>query len=188
MSTLLRATAISGRPVVTLAGESPFEVKDVVFARGTGSLIGFTLRKHGFLGGPVSDFLPWDAVHGLGPDAVVVASEDDLTDGRDDADTGDGGGDIIGSRLLTESGTDLGEIVEAVVSSGSEVKVVGLEVEASEAINDDGAHVFIPLPDTIAISGERTVVPDSAREYVRDDLSGFGAAVEQFRAQLSGGS
>lgn len=170
---------------MTLAGESPFQVKDVVFDAGTGTLVGFTLRGHSFFSRAVSEFLPADGIHGLGSDAVVVASDDALSEG---APSGSGGGDVIGSRVLTESGTDLGEIVEAIVSSGRSVKVVGFEVEASEELNDRGAHVFIPLPDTIAISGEQTIVPDAARDYVRDDLTGFGAAVDQFRSQITGGS
>lgn len=182
---LLRASSIAGRPVVTIAGESPYQVKDVVFDRAAGRLIGFTLRKHGFFSRSVSQFLPWSGVHGLGADAVVVADEGQFTE----AGSGDdAGGDIIGGRILTEGGSDLGEIVEAIISVGRSATVVGFEVEASEELNSEGAHVFIPLPDTLAISGDTTIVPDAARDYVRDDLSGFGAAVDQFRSQLSGGS
>jgi hypothetical protein len=31
-------------------------------------------------------------------------------------------------------------------------------------------------------------VPAAAEPFIRDDLSGFGAAVEDFRAQLPGGA
>lgn len=182
MSKLLRATAISGRPVVTLDGESPFQVKDVVFDRAAGRLIGFTLRKHGFFSRSASEFLPIDEVHGLGGDAVMVASSEVFED--DDSGEAQNGGDVIGGRILTESGTDLGEVVEAIISTGSRMTVVGFEVEPSEELNDSEAHVFIPLPEVIAISGDQTVVPDSVRDFVRDDLTGFGAAVDRFRAQI----
>lgn len=96
---------------------------------------------------------------------------------------------MLGSRVLTESGTDLGEVVEVVVSSGGDAEVVGFEVEPSEAAgHDGGSTVFIPLPNTIAVSGENVIVPDSARDFIHDDLSGFGGAVADFRAQLEEGT
>jgi uncharacterized protein YrrD len=184
MTTLVRATSLIGQPVVTLGGDSPLEIKDVVFSRDSGRLLGFTLRKHGMLGGPVREGLSWADVHGLGPDAVVIADADVLS--RGDQALAEGG-DVIHNRVLTESGTDVGEVVEAVVATGRAAEVVGFEVEASaEMGRSDSHHLFIPLPDTMAISGERVIVPDRALDYVRDDLSGFGGAVEEFRSQLAG--
>ena len=46
--------------------------------------------------------------------------------------------------------------------------------------------MLIPLPDTIAASGEHLMVPASAKDFVAHDLAGFGAAVHDFRAQLEG--
>lgn len=186
MTELIRATALEGHPVVTLGGESPLEVRDVVFGVSTGRILGFTLRKKGFFGGPVGDFLAWDDVHGLGRDAVMVRDESVLQD-HADADVSDGG-DVIGDRVLTEGGTDLGEVVEVVVSTGPRADVVGFEVEPVEQSGrPSDQHVYIPMPDTLAISGEKIVVPNAAVDYVCDDLTGFGGAVDEFRARLSGG-
>jgi hypothetical protein len=71
-------------------------------------------------------------------------------------------------------------------ASGGRCDVVGYEIEASEALGTQGEKVLIPLPDTIAASGEHLMVPASAKEFVGRDLAGFGAAVEAFRAQLGG--
>lgn len=186
MTRLLRASTLIGRPVVTVGGESPVEVKDVVFDRADGDILGFTLRNHGFLGSPVKEQLAWSDVHGLGPDAVVVPSEDVLSR---DGDLTSSGGDVLGDRVITESGTDLGEVVEVIISSGTSADVVGFEIEPSEGLQTgEGHNVFIPLPDTVALSDERVVVPDTATDYIRDDLSGFGGAVADFRSQLGGGS
>jgi len=183
MRYLLRASTLIGRPVLTLNGESPLEVKDVVFDGTSGQILGFTLRHHGFLGGPSDDSLAWEHVHGLGPDAVVVADDSVLVPAPV-ADTH--GGNVIGNRVITEGGADLGEVVEVVVAVGGATGVVGFEIEATPGLRpDDDHHVFIPLPDTLAISGERIIVPDSATEYMRDDLSGFGGAVDAFRSKLA---
>ncbi len=186
MSRLLRARSLIGKPVVTLGGESPLEVKDVVFDTSDGHLIGFTLREHGFLGKPVGECLAFADVHGLGPDAVVIDDESVLGGA---ASLGDSGGDVIGNRVMTESGTDIGEVVEVVLSSGSSAEVVGFEVEAVPGLSrDDDHNAFIPLPDTVAISDRIVIVPDTTTDYVRDDLTGFGGAVDDFRANLSEGS
>lgn len=185
MTRMLRASTLVGRPVVTLQGESPHEVKDVVFSTDAGDVLGFTLRNHGFLGGPVPRALSWADVHGLGPDAVVIADERVLSGDHDLPS----GGDVIRDRVITEGGTQLGEVVEVVISAGAEAEVVGFEIRPSEAFRGGSTdNVFIPLPDTLAISGENIVVPDTAADYVRDDLTGFGAAVDDFRAQLGKGS
>lgn len=182
MSTLLRAASLIGKPVLTLQGDSPLEIKDVVFDKQDGALLGFTLRKHGYLGGPVDERLAWKDVHGLGPDAVVVADESCLAAGGDEYEAG---GDVTGDQVITENGTDLGRVVEIVLSTGSSAEIVGFEIVPTAANGrDDDLHVFLPLPDTLAISGEKIVVPDAAAAFVRDDLSGFGGAVEDFRAQL----
>lgn len=181
MKKLLRASTLVGRPVVTLAGESPLEIRDVVFDRSAGGLIGFTLRKHGFLGGPVREWLPWSKVHGLGPDAVVIGTTDVFDDEPDDG----GGGDVLGSRVVTEDGTHLGDVVEVIISTGPDAEAVGFEIEPTEACRaGDATAVFLPLPDTIAVSDENVIVPDAARDYIADDLSGFGGAVADFRSRL----
>ncbi|CAN5572883.1 hypothetical protein BH24ACT4_BH24ACT4_12160 [soil metagenome] len=186
MTRLLRASTLIGRPVVTLQGESPLEVKDVVFDTNAGDILGFTLRNHGFLGGPVPKDLPWKDVHGLGPDAVVIADASLLTTDHEFSAIG---GDVIGDRVLNKGGTELGEVVDVIVSSGAGADVVGFEISPAEGFRAGGDHnVFIPLPDTIAISGENIIVPDDATDYVRDDLTGFGGAVDDFRAQLGGSS
>lgn len=182
MTRLLRATSLIGRPVVTLDGESSLEIKDIVFDRSAGDILGFTLRKHGFLGSPVKEQLSWSDVHGLGPDAVIVPSDDVFST---ESSLAESGGDVIGDRVITENGTDLGEVIEVIISSGRSADVVGFEIEPAEGLQDgDGHNVFIPLPDTVALSGDNVIVPDSAKAYIRDDLSGFGGAVSDFRSQL----
>lgn len=186
MTRLLRASTLIGRPVVTLGGDSPLEIKDIVFDRSAGKVLGFTLRKHGLLGSPVKTQLRSSAVHGLGPDAVMIA---DLDAFEEQSDLVGSGGDVLSDRVMTENGTDLGEVVEVIISAGRGADVVGFEIEPAEGIRgSSGDNVFIPLPDAVSVSGENVIVPDTARDYIRDDLSGFGGAVADFRSQLGKGN
>ncbi len=57
-------------------------------------------------------------------------------------------------------------IVEIAEGAGGQCDVVGYEVEASAALGTKEARVFIPLPDTIAASGDHLLVPASASDFI----------------------
>jgi uncharacterized protein YrrD len=185
MSVLLRATELEGRPIVTFAGESPAEVKDVIFDSSKGTLLGLTLRGHGLFSRTRKDILSWMKIHSIGRDAVMITDEgafqgvealaaEGVPDNRN----------VLGNRVLTDAGTDVGRVVDVIIEVGAEAEIVGYEVEASEALATREEHVLIPLPAAIAVSGEHLIVPAGALEFVGNDLSGFGAAVEAFREKL----
>ena len=188
MTILLRAAELVKRPVVTLAGRDVAQIKDVVYASTTGQLAGFTLNGRGLFSGPLRKNLPWPKVHGLGPDAVMIVSEEDLADRK--ALSGEregGGGGVLGARVLTSSGRELGLVTDLILAVDAGVTdAVGYEIEPT----DDAAprRQFVPLPDTMAVSGEALILPDAAVEFIRDDLAGFGAAVDEFRERLRAGA
>lgn len=189
----MRTSEIAKRPVVTMAGEDIAQIKDVVYAAGGGAVGGFTLNGRGLLAGPLKTALLWGAIRSLGPDAVMIDDESALTDAdRMLADTGATdsahGGDVLGSRVLTDDGSDLGKVVDVIIevntTRGQHADVVGYEIEPSEALGHGVKKLLIPLPDTIAASGENLMVPAAAREFISHDLAGFGASVEAFRKGL----
>ncbi|CAN5419249.1 PRC-barrel domain-containing protein [soil metagenome] len=200
----MRTSEIASLPVVTLAGDDVAQIKDVVFSADGGAVSGFTLAGRGLLAGPLKQGLAWSSVVGLGPDAVMIADHDSLepVDGvlaaAASAGAGAGsGGDVLGDRVLTDTGTDLGAVSDVVIeydnSTGGPCDVVGYEVEASDALKastskgNKHTRLLLPLPDTLAVSAEHVMVPASAEGFVSDDLAGFGAAVQAFRSQLKGG-
>lgn len=195
MSRLMRTSEITKRPVVTFGGEDVAQIKDVVYSAGGGAVGGFTLAGRGLFAGPLKQGLVWTSVAALGADAVMIEDESALqpTDAVLDASASSGGsgGNILGSRVLTDTGIDLGSVVDVVIEvSGvneGQCDVVGYEIEASEALGTKGTRLLIPLPDTLAASGEHLMVPASAKDFVGQDLAGFGAAVKDFRAQLEAG-
>lgn len=193
MSRLMRTSELAKRPVVTMAGEDIAQVKDIVFSAGGGEVGGFTLTGRGLFSGPSHDALPWSAVLALGADAVMVDGESALEPRGAVLDasaaSGGSGGDVLGSRALTDAGVDLGKVVDVIVEvqdeRGGPCDVIGYEIEASEALGTEGKRVLIPLPDTLAASGEHLMVPAAAKDFVAHDLAGFGAAVKAFRDHLS---
>ena len=188
MSVLLRATELEGRPVVTLAGERVAEVKDVVFDSSRGRLIGFSLRGVGLFSRSRDDTLPTARITGLGRDAVMIRDAEALQGKQSLVAEGvPDDRNVLGNQVLTDTGTRLGKVVDVIIEVGATADIVGYEVSAAEALATHGERVLIPLPDTIAVSGEHLIVPAAATEFVGNDLTGFGAAVDAFRARLRQG-
>lgn len=186
---LLRATELIGHPIVTLdGGDDIAEVKDVVYGTAEAALLGFTLNRRGFWGRRMKQVLAWDRVAALGGHAVMIATAADL-DESDDVLVQEVKGarhrNVIGSEVITDSGQRLGEVTDVVILVADAPEVVGYEIGGSEVLTPrSGGHVFIPLPETLAVSGEALIVPAAVSDFVSDDLAGFGAAVERFREHL----
>ena len=190
MSLLVKASELAKRPVVTLGGDDIAQVKDVVFDSTGGTVVGVTLAGRGLLAGPLKTALPWGSVHACGRDAVMVRDESVLASREDVVERAEvSEHNVLGSRVITDGGTDLGKVVDVVIEVGPDRRgadVVGYEVESGPATGKPDRHVYLPLPDTLAVSGEALMVPAAATDFVCDDLAGFGAAVEAFRARLRG--
>jgi uncharacterized protein YrrD len=190
MSVLMRAREVIGRPVVTLDGaEDVAEVRDVVFSHANAAVVGFTLNKRGFLSSTLKEVLPWSRVAALGRDAVMVESAEAI--GAEDQTmeaAGVGGGDVIGVKVITDAGKELGEVVDVIIEVDAKAAVVGFEMHGPAVERDrKTATLLIPVGDTFAVSGQALMVPAAAEEFVRDDLSGFGSAVADFRTRLREG-
>lgn len=182
MKLLMNASQINGLPVVTLGGDDVAEVRDVIYSPDVGRLVGLTLNKRGFLSGRRREVLPAEAIHAIGRDAVIVADESSLVlPGNAPDEVAHPGTDrnVVGNDVLTESGVSIGTVRDLAVLVGGAGEVVGYEIDKAS-----GNRGYIPLPAQLAVSGSSLVVPDITEEFVRDDLVGLGAAVDDFRARL----
>lgn len=195
---LMRATEITGRPVVSITeGEALADVKDVLYAPEEGRVTGFTLNKRGGLfSGPMKSGLALSQVHAVGRHAVMVASSAVLDEaaGSDAFAGADKHRNVIGNEVLTDGGDVLGTVTDLVVVGGNLGEssdtsgagdVVGYQVTPTAKDDDGAGHAeFVPLPYALAVSGTHLVVPAGVRPFITSDLSGFGGAVDSFRAQL----
>ncbi|WP_055489291.1 PRC-barrel domain-containing protein [Streptomyces sp. TP-A0356] len=188
MNELVGARELSGRPVVTLGGDAVAQVKDTVFDGPAGHVTGFTLSGRGLLAGPLRKSLPWTAVHALGRHAVMVRGHDALVEpsavvARKEA----ANGRVLGARVLTDAGTEIGVVLDVVVEGGTSGRVVGFRLDAHASLVTASRRrrrkVFVPRGETLAVSGRALVVPADAVRFVADDLAGFAARVEAFRTR-----
>lgn len=187
MTRLVRASALAGRPVVTLAGDDVAQIKDVVYDGSQGRVAGFTLNGRGLFAGPLKLVLPWSSVTALGSDAVMIRDGDSLTERGTIAVSGSGDdareNDVLGDRVLTESGSDVGRIVDVVVEVGVTADVIGYEVEAAASLRPDERRVLILLPGTIAVSDEAVIVPPESLDLLADDLPELADALATVRSR-----
>lgn len=195
---LVRGKELHGLPVVSMtAGEVLADVKDLIYSPSVGALLGVTLNKHGGLfAGPLKETLWMEVIHALGRDAVMVADETALhaaapvPDQSGDNDSGSGR-NVIGNQVLTDAGSAIGVVTDLIVEVGllsadkNVGSVVGYEVTGDASLQGrEGKPLLLPLPYTLAVSGTTLVVPSAVEKFIRDDLSGFGAAVADYRSQL----
>jgi uncharacterized protein YrrD len=183
MRLLVTGSSIRGLPVVTIGGgEDVAEVRDVIYSPEAGRVVGLTLNKRGFLAGRCREVLPAEMIHAIGRDAVMIDDEDSLIlpeDAPADVGTPPSGRDVTGDEVLTEGGTSLGHVRDVVVLVGTAGQVVGYEIDTAA-----GRTGYIPLSTQLAVSGSALIVPEATADFVRDDLVGLGAAVDEFRARL----
>lgn len=188
MTHVIRAADLIGRPVVSIrTGEDVAEVRDVVYDAARHRLLGFTLNKRGALAGRLKDVLLTDSVAAIGSDALMVDSEDSLSTpdaGPEALRSPEATTSVMGNRVLSAEGDDLGEVVGVIVETGSSPAAVGYEIGSSERPD----NVFVPISEQMALSEDNLLLPASATDFVRNDLVGFGGAVETYRNDaLSGG-
>ncbi|MDQ6614976.1 MAG: PRC-barrel domain-containing protein [Actinomycetota bacterium] len=183
MSLLMLASDIAGLPVVTVrGGEDLAEVRDVIYDPHEGQLVGLTLNKRGFLSGRYRQVLPVATIHAIGRNSVMVIDESSLVlpdAAPDEVAHPATERNVLGNDVLTEGGESLGKVTDLVLVVGSVGDVVGYQIETS-----DGGRGYVPLPAQLAVSGSALVVPEMTKDFVRDDLVGLGAAVDDFRARL----
>ncbi len=180
MSIVIRATELIGRPIVTLdTAEDIAEVKDVVFDPDESTVAGFALRGRAALSTPNAGMLRIANVRAIGRDAIMIASANEVMTEETAAEKSERPArqDVLGAGVMTESGTSVGKVINLILHvQGARANVAGYEIEAP-----DGTRSLVPLDASVSVSGETLMVADAVQKFVADDLTGFGAAIEQFR-------
>jgi uncharacterized protein YrrD len=182
MSYLERATELIGRPVVTMdTADDIAEIKDVVFHVGRWDVVGFTLRGRGALGDPDRGQLALESITAIGQHAIMITSDGVIAQHIGSLDQAlEEPREVLGDEVLTDGGKRIGKVIDLVLQlEPNRVDVAGYEVET-----EDGKKVLVPIPETFGVSGDTLVVPAIVEQYITHDLTGFGGAVERFRAHL----
>ncbi|MFC8871773.1 PRC-barrel domain-containing protein [Streptomyces sp. NPDC057148] len=182
MNELMAARSLTTRPVVTLGGDAVAHVKDTVCDTDASRITGFTLTGRGLLSGPLKEGLPWPSVYALGHDAVMIRDRRGLVSAAAmTAHQQTLRARVLGARVLTEAGDELGTVLDVVVEGGTGGRVVGFRVAASRRFvpghTRHRRRVYVPRGESLRVAGRSLVLPGEAARHVADDLSGLTALV-----------
>jgi sporulation protein YlmC with PRC-barrel domain len=141
----MRLTDLTGRRVLDLATATTVgDVADFVIDPVARRVVGFQLAG---VKGP-RHWLSWEAMNSLGPDALTVDRDDVLGEPPPNA-RGLRADKVLGGRVLTDSGRDLGNLVDLDIDP---------ETGLLTALEVDGASM--PADALIGVGSYATVVVD----------------------------
>lgn len=190
MDELMAARSLTTRPVVTLGGDAVAQVKDTVFDTAAGRIACFALSGRGLLSGPLPDGLPWSAVHALGHDAVMIRDRRALAGIAVPARQEPLRGRVLGARVLTEAGTDIGTVLDVVVEGGTSGRVVGFRVAAARQFatgpKRHRRRVYVPRGENLTVQGRALVLPVDAVHHLADDLTALAALADEGAGRRKG--
>ncbi len=183
---LTLASDLPGRPVVGIdSGDDIAEIKDVIFDPVSHNLIGFTLNKRGWFRGNLKADLPTASVYAIGPAAVMVSSTTSLVGDVDAPAQLNLETEIvavIGTRVLSSAGEELGTVADVVLNTGSSPAAVGYQLDSNDG------PIFVPISAQLALSGDNLILPEHATDFVRHNLADFGASITRYPHALASSS
>jgi sporulation protein YlmC with PRC-barrel domain len=141
----MRLTELTGRPVLDLATATTIgKVADFVIDPAARLVVGFQLDG---VKGP-RHWLSWDAMNSLGPDALTIDRDDVLGEPPQHA-RGLRATKVLGGRVLTDSGRDLGNLVD-----------LDVDPETGHLTALEIAGTTMPADALIGVGSYATVVVD----------------------------
>ena len=160
--------SLAGMAVLSLStGNKLGRVSDVRIDPVDGRLTGLALE------GDDNVELPYDSIYSFGRDAVMAVSDDSLIVSTGDSRVPDRSSkNLVGTRVVMESGEILGEIADILVTLKPPPTVV-YEIRRSILDRLLGKTFFIPASLGYALSDDaaRLLVPDQAAEIASSDIS-----------------
>ena len=176
---VVSVSALAGMPVLSLStGNKLGCVSDVRVDPVNGTLVSLTLE-----GGQGAE-LAYEQVYSFGSDAVMATSESSLISSATAAmEPGRRAKDLIGTKVVMESGEVLGEIADVLVTLKPPPGVV-YEIRRSMLDRLLGRTFFIPASVGYALSDDaaRLVVPDRTAEVASTDVSALAGVTVDVRS------
>lgn len=158
---MLKGKDIIGRNIVSISdGKHLDKVHDLIFDYDANRLLALLVDEGGWF--RAAKVVPYDAVRSLGENAVMVDSEAAVVSARDDSRIAEllsaKQKSLIGLKLLTTDGRDLGRITDVYFEALSG-QVVGYEASGGLFADLTGGRTFVPAPQSIKIGADAAIVP-----------------------------
>jgi uncharacterized protein YrrD len=170
-----------GRKVVDFAeGKELGKVEDIIFSGVDGRVLGLLLDEGGLLAS--SKVVAIAEVSTIGPDAIVIespelvktASDVEVINNRLAADNV-----VVGTKLLTEDGRDLGKISD-VYFSEMNGHIEGYEVSGGIFSDAYTGKSYLPTPQSLRLGEDVAFVPNEFADVIHKQTGGVKGAVDPY--------
>ena len=160
-------------------------VKDLVLEDGDDGVVALLVSEGGLLSS--SRVIPFASVVRFGPSAVMIDTAASVVPATDEPrvhEILDRKGTLLGTRVMTEEGEDLGTIADVYFDEGSG-RVTGYEVSGGRV--DDLVHgsSYLPFDHIRTIGTDAVITTGAAREVVDAQQGGLAAAVDGVRSSVA---
>ncbi len=147
---------LKGRKVITIdEGEKMGQVSDALLDLSTRRLVSLLVTSGGLFGGS-RHTLDRDGIHRIGPDAIMVQHSDTLREGDKVPDGLIRMSDLRKRTILTESGRELGHVVDLQLSDDYTIIDIVMS-SGSGPLRLFGSTTTIPVEDVVAFGDVITV-------------------------------
>lgn len=182
-----RAKELIGLPVLTFdTGRKIREVKDILIDPEENLVLALLVDEGGWAS--EAKVLPFDQIHSIGPDAVIVETERAIIPvsasrrihaalGKDRI--------IIGTRVFTEDGRDLGTVDDVFLDEKTG-RVSGYEVTGGFFADTARGKRFMPAPKTLTFGRDVAFVPSEVGDQMERQVTG-GVQASLMQAQAAAG-
>ncbi len=182
-----RAREIIGLPVLTFdTGRKVHEVKDILIDPEENVVLALLVDEGGWAS--EAKVVPFDGIHSIGPDAVVIENERAVIPvsanrrihaalGKDRI--------VIGTRVFTEDGRDLGTVDDVIIDEGTGT-VGGYEVTGGFFADTARGKRFMPAPKTLTFGRDVAFVPSDVGDQMERQVTG-GVQAGLLQAQAAAG-
>ncbi|MDV6375945.1 PRC-barrel domain-containing protein [Deinococcus arenicola] len=170
---MIKGKDILGRHIVAIdTGHRVNSVHDLIFDHQANEVLGLLVDEGGWF--RAAKVVPFEMIRSMGEDAIMIASESDVTTTREDsrlADLLDSKISLIGMTLLTTDGQDLGKIADVYFDEKSG-KVEGYEATGGLFSDLSNGRTFVPAPEDVQIGEHAAIVPVTVAAAMQEQEPG----------------
>lgn len=179
-----KGNEIIGLPIYAYhGGKEIAEVKDIFIDQYSNKMLGVFVDTGGWFSN--ARIIPWEHIFAVGPDAVVVRTDDVIILAEDMA----GATEIMsrdhfikGTKILTTDGKDLG-VMNDIYFDTESGRVEGYEVTGGLFADAYTGRSFMPAPKVFTIGEDAAFVPPETADMMDEQVSGIKGKFQEMGYQ-----
>ncbi len=176
---------IIGKPIVSIeSGEMLDKIRDIFFDAQNKKILGFLADEGGLLSS--ARILPFESVHVIGPDGILVPTADAITRAKDAAHAEaimNEDNVVVGTKIMTDDGKDLGKINDIFFDELTGT-IEGYEVTGGIFADAVSGKSYLPSPGSFRIGKDVAFVPPETTALIEGQVGGLEAMTTKAQETL----